>query len=178
MTGHGRTDQVGHQSRTTLWETLAPAAPPGSGIHVGKYRRFLPVAVAFASLSKYPRTKVGAVVLGPGYEVRSSGWNGAPRGSDADVDHRLQDRDEALHWIAHAESNAIVNAARCGTPLDGCVIVVTHPPCMSCAKLIVQAGIKAVLCPPPTPEFAERWSADMGRASLLFAECGVENITI
>lgn len=56
---------------------------------MNKFVRFLPIADAFAAMSKYPRTKVGALVLGPRFEVRSTGWNGAPRGSRADEDDRL-----------------------------------------------------------------------------------------
>lgn len=72
---------------------------------MNKFVRFLPIADAFAAMSKYPRTKVGALVLGPRFEVRSTGWNGAPRGSRADEDDRLSDRDTALTWTAHAEAN-------------------------------------------------------------------------
>lgn len=144
----------------------------------GRYVRFMPIAEAFALMSKDSSTKVGAVVLGPGLEVRSQGWNGAPRGSDADVDERSSTREGKLHWTSHAEANAISNAARHGAALQGCTMVVTHSPCMACAKLIVQAGILAVICPYPDGDFAERWRQEFNRASELFAECGVELIHI
>lgn len=142
-------------------------------MNVDKYARFLPVAQSIAQLSKYPRTKVGALVLGPGYEIRSQGWNGAPRGCRADVDARMQDRGEALHWISHAEANAITNAARCGTPLEGCTLVTTHFPCMACAKLIVQAGLKNVVSAPVDLEFQARWREEINRATKLLLECDV-----
>lgn len=145
---------------------------------LNRYRRFLPVARELATLSKYPRTKVAAMAFGPGMEIRATGWNGAPRGSDADVDGRLDDRDELLHWIAHAEANVVCNAARSGVSLDGCVVLVTHPPCMSCAKLLVQAGVRAVVAVEPDPEFELRWRAEMDRSSRLFAEVGVEEFWI
>lgn len=138
-----------------------------------KYKRFMPIAQAFAAMSKYPRTKVGALILGPGYEVRASGWNGAPRGSKADEDGRLADRATSLPWICHAESNAIANAARAGTSVEGATMVVTHMPCMNCAKLIVQAGISAVICPKPEGAFASAWAEENALARALFAECGV-----
>lgn len=147
-------------------------------LNINKYVRFLPVAKQLASLSKYPRTKVAAVAFGPGMEIRATGWNGAPRGSDADVDHRIQDRDEALHWIAHAEANVVCNAARSGASLNGCVVLVTHPPCMNCAKLLVQAGVKSVISVRPTPEFIGRWGDDMDRSDALFAECGIDSYWI
>lgn len=144
----------------------------------GKYARFFPIAEAFADMSKYPGTKVGAVVLGPTFEVRASGWNGAPRGSSADKDQRLKDRATRLTWAVHAEANAIANAARCGTPLDGCAIVVTAMPCMSCAKLIVQSGITRVFTRRPTPEFEAKWAEDFAAARSLFIECGVQLVII
>jgi dCMP deaminase len=127
-------------------------------------------------MSKDPSTKVGALVIGPAYDVRATGWNGAPRGCKADEDFRFQHRPEKYAWAAHAEANAIANAARTGTQIEGCVMLVTAPPCMECAKLIVQAGVSRVICPMPDPEFAERWAGHLTRARQLFAECGVEYV--
>jgi len=138
-----------------------------------KYVRFLPIAQAFAEMSKYPRTKVGALVLGPRFEIRSTGWNGVPRGSRADEDDRLHERATALDWTCHAEANAIANAAACGARLEGCTLVVTHMPCMSCAKLIVQAGIVQIVTQRPDAEFSARWGDDMRNALRLFGEVGV-----
>lgn len=138
-----------------------------------RYVKFLSVADAYAQMSKYPGTKVGALILSPARDVRASGWNGAPRGSDADVDSRLINRDTRLAWAVHAEANAIANAARAGTPVNGCVMVVTHTPCMSCAKLIVQAGISMVVTRKPDEEFALKWREDLDNTRQLFAECGV-----
>lgn len=143
---------------------------------IGKYRRFMPIAQAFAAMSKYPGTRVGAVVLGPGYEMRASGWNGAPRGCRADEDGRLDDRDERLMWATHAEANAIANAARTGTALMGSTMVVTHTPCMACAKSIVQAGITRVISPAPDADFERKWAEDFKRTRALFEECGVHFI--
>lgn len=143
---------------------------------LGKYVRFMPVALAFASLSKYPGTRVGCLILGPGFEVRASGWNGAPRGCKADEDSRLENRQERLAWAAHAEANSVANAARCGVTVEGCTMVVTHTPCMACAKLIVQSGIIRVISPLPAPEFERKWEEDFCRTRLLFSECGVDHI--
>jgi deoxycytidylate deaminase len=75
------------------------------------------------------------------------------------------------------KANAIANAARVGTPLEGCALLVTSHPCMSCAKTIVQAGIKQVVCPEPEAGFASRWAEDIKRTRALFYECGVHLIT-
>ena len=136
------------------------------------------VANAVAKLSKDTSSKVGAVVLGPGYEVRSVGYNGAPRGCSADEDARGVTRPEKYFWFSHAELNTITNAARVGIPLAGSTIVVTHFPCMDCARAIVQAGIVRVVTNQPDPQFAQRWDEHMKRARQLFEECGVEVVLI
>ena len=139
-----------------------------------KSTAYLSVATAIGALSKDQSTKVGALVVGKGGEFVASGWNGAPRGCSADEEGDPRGvRPEKYFWFSHAESNAIANAARVGTPLAGCTIVVTHFPCMDCAKAIVQAGIVKVVTPHPTPEFLERWAEHVGRSQALFNECGV-----
>ena len=138
---------------------------------LGKYKRFVPVAQAFEAMSKMPNTKVGCVILGQHFQVLASGWNGAPRGSKADVDGRLADRETRLAWVCHAEANAIANSARSGTALDGSTLVTTLMPCMACAKSIVQVGIVRVLCPTPTDP---RWADDFANARALFQECSVD----
>lgn len=139
-----------------------------------KIARFINVAKAIAAFSKDKSTKVGAVIVGPSGEIRSTGWNGAPRGCTADEDERSDARPEKYYWFSHAEMNAITNAARVGTPLEGTSIVVTHAPCMDCARAIVQAGIKRVVFPVIEPEMYERWKAHFDRAELLFDECNIE----
>ena len=145
---------------------------------MNKLAKYMRIADATASFSKDPSTQVGAVIIGPAQEVRSLGYNGAPRGCSADElgDDRGA-RPEKYFWFSHAEANAIANAARVGTPLEGCAMLVTHYPCMSCAKTIVQAGIKQVVCPEPEVGFAERWAEDIQRTRALFYECGVHLIT-
>lgn len=145
---------------------------PKNEAPMGKYARFVPVALAFAAMSKLPGTKVGCVILGKAYQVLSSGWNGAPRRSNADQDERLVDRETRLDWVVHAEANAIANAARSGMTLDGSTLICTLMPCMTCAKLIVQAGIERVLCPAPTEDNA-RWGREFDLTRRLFAECGI-----
>jgi dCMP deaminase len=140
-----------------------------------KARQYMEIAYATARLSKDSSTQVGAVIVGPTNEVRSLGYNGAPRGCSADdgQDQRGLLRPEKYFWYSHAELNAITNAARVGTPLDGSTIVVTHPPCMDCARAIVQAGIKEVVAVQPTAEFTDRWTDHIRRTKALFQECGV-----
>lgn len=138
-----------------------------------KLRKYMTIARAVAQLSKDKSTQVGALILGPSNEVRSLGYNGAPRGCSADEDERCATRPEKYFWMSHAELNAITNAARIGTPLLDSTLVVTHFPCMDCARAIVQAGIKHVVVQRPTGDFTERWREHIDRATSLFGECGV-----
>lgn len=140
---------------------------------IKKLEKYFDIVDATARLSKDSSTQVGAIILGQSFEVRSLGYNGAPRGCSADEDERGQQRPEKYFWFSHAELNAITNAARVGTPLAGCALLVTHPPCMDCARAIVQAGIVDVLTRMPSDEFLERWREHTERTQKLFQECHV-----
>lgn len=136
--------------------------------------KFVPLVKELAQLSKDPSTKVGAAIFGPGMEIRATGWNGFPRGV-ADTPERLNDRPTKYQFIAHAEANAIANAARSGTPIEGCTLLVTalHP-CADCAKLLIQSGIKKVYA--PLPEDDGRWATSFDIAAVMLREGGVEVI--
>ena len=138
-----------------------------------KAAKYMEIAYAVSKLSKDESTQVGAIVLGGANEIRSLGYNGAPRGCTADEDERGTTRPEKYFWFSHAELNAITNAARVGTPLEGCTLLVTHPPCMDCARAICQAGIKRVIAVRPSDDFRARWHEHAVRSSRLFEECGV-----
>lgn len=141
--------------------------------------KYMEIAYATSRLSKDTSTKVGAVIVGPSQEVRSLGYNGAPRGCNADEASSLRNvRPEKYFWFSHAELNAITNAARVGTPLEGSTLLVTHHPCMDCARAICQAGIKEVIAVKPSDEFNRRWSDNIVRTKQLFEECGVLYIEI
>ena len=82
--------------------------------------------------------------MSPDHLVLSTGFNGLARGIHDD-EHILQDAEEKLRVICHAEYNAIINAARMGAhPLEGMSIYVTKFPCFSCCNTIVQSGIRRV----------------------------------
>lgn len=137
-------------------------------------RRFLLLAQHFAEWSKDPSTKVGCIIVGPDKEVRTSGFNGFPRGvSD---DGRLHDRNEKYPIIVHAEENAVAQAARTGTGILGCTAYTTFPPCSKCARLFIQAGIAE--CVWPDQEIPERWKEDMDRSRELMREAGITLRTV
>jgi len=134
--------------------------------------RFMEMAREVASWSKDRSRKVGCVIVGPAREIRSTGYNGFPRGAADDVEARHQ-RPAKYRWTEHAERNAIYNAARAGICTMGCAIYLPWYPCMDCARAIVQAGIYQVVAVEPDwndPTFA----ADFEDVKQLFTECGVE----
>lgn len=106
--------------------------------------RFIALARHVAGWSKDRSQGIGAVIVGKNREVRSMGYNGFPRGVNDSVDER-HERPEKYFWTEHAERNAIYNAARVGTPLDGCTIYCSWFPCIDCARAIIQSGIKAAV---------------------------------
>lgn len=105
-------------------------------------REFCLVATAFtwAERSTCSRLSVGAVVHRDG-RILTQGYNGAPSGlPHCDYEHSSENC-----LAVHAEQNAIAFAAKYGVGLDGAGIVVTHQPCLSCARSIINSGIESVL---------------------------------
>jgi len=138
--------------------------------------------------SKDESTKIGAVIVGPDHEIRSTGYNGFPRGALDNVPEglikdpmwnmakkRLANRLERplkYRWTEHAERNAVYNAARVGIPLKGCTLYVCGlPPCCDCARAIIQSGIIEVVH--PDIEVPERWQEDCWVAREMLLECRV-----
>jgi dCMP deaminase len=134
--------------------------------------RFLNLAIHISQWSKDPSTKVGCVVVGPDHEIRSTGFNGLPRGIE-DNDERLNNREIKYPMICHAEENAIMHAARIGISLKECTAYVTWPPCTRCARSLIQAGILTVIYPKNT-EIPDRWASDFELSMNMFKEAGIE----
>ena len=109
-------------------------------------KRFLDLAKHISEWSKDPSTKVGCIVVGEDREIRSTGFNGFPRGIE-DKQERLEDREQKYPMICHAEENAIMHAARIGISLKGTTAYVTWPPCSRCTRSLIQAGVSEVIYP-------------------------------
>lgn len=88
-------------------------------------------------------TKVGAVLVGSGGEVRLTAYNGPPRGVE-DRPDRFE-RPVKYLYASHAEANLIAFAAREGIRTSDCTVYVTHMPCASCARTLIQAGVAEVI---------------------------------
>lgn len=104
--------------------------------------RFFGIAEEIANWSEYPGTKVGAVIVGDKKQVISLGYNGCPRGVIAS-EARFSDENKYL-YVEHAERNALYNALRNGSSVEGASIFTTHFPCADCSRAIIQSGISNV----------------------------------
>ena len=133
--------------------------------------RFIELARHISNWSKDPSTKVGCVVVGEDREIRSTGFNGFPRGIKDDAE-RLLDREQKYPLICHAEENAIMHAARIGVSLKRSTAYVTWPPCSRCARSLIQSGIKEIVYPTPGV-IPERWLEDFTISNGMITEAGV-----
>ncbi len=139
--------------------------------------KFIPIAEAISTLSKDPSTKVGAVIIDNDSNILSTGFNGFPRGVN-DIEERYKNRDVKLKYVAHAEANAIAQAARVGAKLLGSSLIVTALyPCSNCTKLIIQAGIKTIYVPTMNPWSTNiHWHEERVISKEMFYEAGIEII--
>jgi len=134
--------------------------------------RFLKLAVHIAGWSKDPSTQVGCIIVGEDREIRSTGFNGFPRGIE-DSKERYLNRELKYSLICHAEENAIMHAARIGVSLKGCRAYVTWPPCTRCTRSLIQAGVEEVVYP-GNLTIPERWLEDFNLGRQMFEESGVK----
>lgn len=120
---------------------------------------YMDMAIAVSKLSYAERKKVGCVIVSP-QDLVVYGWNGCPTGWDNTCEMIIPESEEVdidsrTVWyipehiitkpeVLHSEANAIMKAAREGFALKGSSLFVTCSPCLSCAKLIHQAGIVEV----------------------------------
>ncbi len=103
--------------------------------------RYLQMARIWAKNSYCQRRQVGALVVKNGMII-SDGYNGTPSG----FENVCEDETGVTKpYVLHAEANAITKLARSSNNSDGSTIYITASPCIECAKLIIQAGIKRVV---------------------------------
>jgi len=105
---------------------------------------FMDITFQVAKRSTCDRARVGAVIV-KDKRILTTGYNGSPAG--------LAHCDEVGHLMVgghcvrtlHAEQNAIIQAALHGVSVAGGTIYVTHQPCLTCAKMIINAGLRRVI---------------------------------
>ena len=99
------------------------------------------MARIWAENSYCKRRQVGALVV-KNKAIISDGYNGTPSGFENICE---DDNNVTKPYVLHAEANAITKLARSHNSSDGATLYVTASPCIECAKLIIQAGIKRVV---------------------------------
>ncbi len=140
-------------------------------------QRFLALCHHISSWSEDRDFKVGAVIAGPDLEIRSTGYNGFPRGVKSNDEARFnRESGEKFFWMEHAERNAIYNAARFGAILADCTIYINRFPCADCARAIIQSGIKAVKCH-DKPKFDGALDHSFDVSEILLNEAGIKLVT-
>lgn len=104
-------------------------------------KRYLRMAKIWSENSYCQRRQVGALIVKDNMII-SDGYNGTPVG----FENVCEDEHGVTHpYVLHAEANAITKIARSGNNSNGATLYVTDSPCIECAKLIIQAGIKRVI---------------------------------
>ena len=114
-------------------------------------KRYLRMAAIWAENSYCTRRKVGALIV-KDKMIISDGYNGTPAGFENVCE--LEDG-TTKPYVLHAEANAITKIARSGNSSECATIYVTTSPCIECAKLIIQSGIKRVV-------FSEKYRVEDG----------------
>ena len=102
---------------------------------------YLTMAGVWAENSYCQRRKVGALIV-KDRMIISDGYNGTPCG----FENVCEDENGITKpYVLHAEANAITKVAKSNNSSDGATLYVTAAPCVECAKLIIQSGIKRVV---------------------------------
>ncbi len=104
-------------------------------------KRYMQMARNWAENSYCERRKVGALIV-KNKMIISDGFNGTPSGFENICE---DENNVSKPYVLHAEANAITKVARSNNSSDGATLYVTASPCIECAKLIIQSGIKRVV---------------------------------
>ena len=109
---------------------------------MGKFDdKYMQMAAIWATNSYCKRRQVGALLV-KDRMIISDGYNGTPSG----FENICEDENGVTKpYVLHAEANAISKIAKFGNSADGATLYVTASPCMECAKLIIQSGIRRVV---------------------------------
>lgn len=116
-------------------------------------KRFMDIAKLVGTWCTCHRHAVGAVIV-KDKRIIATGYNGAPAGVDNCLERGECLRDKLkiasgtraeMCYAVHAEQNAIVQASKLGIPVDDATMYVTHQPCTTCTKLIINSGIKRIV---------------------------------
>ncbi len=132
---------------------------------------YMDVAERFAQLSHAQRAKVGAIIVKDD-RIISIGYNGMPSGWNNVCEHDIHHHELGTTTsvtkaeVLHAETNAIAKLAQSSESGKDAILFCTHLPCMECAKLIYQSGIKEVY-------YREEYKAAKGSGKEFLIESGI-----
>ncbi|MBO7651969.1 MAG: dCMP deaminase family protein [Bacteroidales bacterium] len=104
-------------------------------------KHYLEMAAIWAKNSYCKRRQVGALLV-KDRMIISDGFNGTPAGFENQCE---DENDVTKPYVLHAEANAITKVAKSGNSSEGATLYITTAPCIECAKLIIQSGIKRVV---------------------------------
>jgi dCMP deaminase len=104
-------------------------------------RRYLEMASIWSKNSYCKRRQVGALIV-KDRMIISDGYNGTPEGFENVCE---DENNKTKPYVLHAEANAITKVAKSNNSSEGATLYITTSPCMECAKLIIQAGIRRVV---------------------------------
>lgn len=104
-------------------------------------KRYLEMAIIWSKNSYCIRRQVGALIV-KGRMIISDGYNGTPEGFENICE---DESGKTKAYVLHAEANAITKVAKSNNSSDGATLYITTSPCMECAKLIIQSGIRRVV---------------------------------
>jgi len=128
-------------------------------------KRYLAMARIWSQNSYCERRKVGALLV-KDKMIISDGYNGTPAGFENCCE---DENNQTKPYVLHAEANAITKVAKSNNSSENATLYVTASPCLECAKLIIQSGIKRVV-------YIEKYRIDDGIR--LLERAGVEVVHI
>ncbi|HSJ59089.1 MAG TPA: cytidine/deoxycytidylate deaminase family protein [Anaerolineae bacterium] len=105
---------------------------------------FMQITFQVARRATCPRASVGAVIVRD-KRILTTGYNGAPAGLPHCTEVGCLIVNNHCVRVLHAEQNAIIQGALHGVDVSGSTLYVTHQPCLNCAKMIINAGIRRVV---------------------------------
>ncbi|NPA35423.1 MAG: dCMP deaminase family protein [Chlorobi bacterium] len=128
-------------------------------------QRYLAMARVWSYNSYCKRRQVGALIV-KDKMIISDGYNGTPSGFENECE---DENNKTKPYVLHAEANAITKVAHSNNSSEGATLYVTSSPCIECAKLIIQAGIKRVV-------FSEEYHSAEGVKLMKRANIKVDHI--
>ncbi len=134
---------------------------------------WMKMAYLVAERSKDPRTKIGTLLVKDNTLI-STGYNGFPRGV-RDLPERYNDRDLKYKLVAHSEANSVTTAARIGISTAGSTCYTFGIPCHECCKVLIQGGIKEIVCHRQWPDMTHSiWLESIKISNILLVEACIE----